>query len=150
MVAAYASYGVVLQYLLKSFEQQQQQQKPSTLTIITWVSFFGFIGTTPFLIVLSPNYILDPILYLQIPMRIWEGFVFLVVFAAVIANLFIVEGITLIKASRTAIFANLIPLIAIITSALFLREKFEPVVDILLFIFIVGGDHIVTVKAQKK
>ena len=140
-ILAYASYGVVLQYMLKSFEQQQQ--KPSTLTIITWVSFFGFIGTAPFLIVLSPNYILDPILYLQIPMRIWEGIIFLVVFATVIANLFIVEGITLIKASRTAIFANLIPLIAIITSALFLGERFDPVVDSLSFIFIVGGVYFV-------
>ena len=141
-MVAYASYGVVLQYMLRSIDRDHLP-KPSTLTIITWVSVLGFISTIPFLMILTPNYVTNINIYLQIPERIWLGIIFLVVFATLLANLMFVQGISIIKASRTAIFANLIPLVAIITSVLFLGERFNVIVDTLSFFFIIFGVFLV-------
>lgn len=140
---SYASYGVIIQYLLKDYEGEREKLKPSTLTIITWVTIFGFICLLPFTIILTPSYITNINLYFEIPERIWFGIIYLVVFATILANLMFVKGVSLIKASRTAIFANLIPLIAIITSALFLNEKIDPIVNTLSFFLVLGGVFLV-------
>lgn len=135
---SYASYGVVVQYLMKGYEKENLP-KPSTITITTWVSVFGLVTTIPAMIVLSPSYLTNFNLYLVIPVRIWLGIIYLVLFATILANVMLVKGVSLIKASRTAIFANLIPITAIFLSALFLHEKISPIVDFLSFFLIVIG-----------
>ena len=145
---SYASYGVVLQYLMKDYENLSIPQ-PTPLTIITWVSIFGLLSMLPPMIILSPSYLKNFNLYLQIPERIWLGIIYLVLFATVLANVMLVKGISLIKASRTAIFANLIPIVAIILSAIFLAEKIDPVVDFLSFFLIVFGIILVNRKQKQ-
>lgn len=145
---SYASYGVVLQYLLKDYENLNIP-KPKSLTIITWVSIFGLLTMLPAMIILSPSYLTNFNLYLQIPERIWLGTVYLVIFATVLANAMLVKGISMIKASRTAVFANLIPIVAIILSALFLAEKIDPLVDFLSFFLIVLGIFLVNRKKEE-
>lgn len=135
---SYASYGVVVQYLMKDYEIENLP-KPSPITITTWVAVFGLATTIPAMFILSPSYLTNPNLYLVIPDRIWFGIIYLVVFATILANIMLVKGVSLIKASRTAIFANLIPITAIFLSAIFLHEKIDPIVDFLSFFLIVVG-----------
>ena len=133
---------------MKDYENLSIPQ-PTPLTIITWVSIFGLLSMLPPMIILSPSYLKNFNLYLQIPERIWLGIIYLVLFATVLANVMLVKGISLIKASRTAIFANLIAIVAIILSAIFLAEKIDPVVDFLSFFLIVFGIILVNRKQKQ-
>lgn len=98
--------------------------QPTSLWIITWVSFFGFIITTPIALLISPEF-LNPSQYFEIPVRIWVGIAYLAFFSTVGAYTFYLEGIKRLNASRAAIFLTLVPLFGVIFSAIFLKERFD-------------------------
>lgn len=95
---------------------------------MTWVSFFGFLATTPIAFIISPEF-LNPFEYILIPPRVWIGIAYLAFLSTVGAYTFYLEGVKRLDASRAAIFQALVPLFGVLFSAIFLQENF----DILIF-----------------
>ena len=135
---AYAVYTVTSRYFLNKTQNNPEAYQPSSLWIITWVSFFGFLITTPIALLISPEY-LNPLEYLNIPPRLWIGIAYLAFLSTVGAYTFYLEGVKRLNASRAAIFQTLVPLFGVILSAIFLREQFDVFVyPFALFLVILG------------
>lgn len=134
-VLAYASYTVLLKQFIHSFDRETN--KPSSLAIITWVSFFGSLIIFPVAFLMNPNY-LSVQAFIKIPPRIWFGIVYLAIFSTVIGFLLYVEGIKLLDPNKAVIFVNIIPIVGIFLSAVFLGEYINPFIHIgaLLLIFL--------------
>ncbi len=131
----YSVYTVVYRSYMNSFSSLE---KPSSLHVITWVSFFGFLITTPIALAISPEY-LNPQLYLQIPERIWLGVAYLAFLSTIGAYWFYLEGIKRLNASRAAIFINLVPVFGVTFSVIFLGELINPLIHISAFLLISSG-----------
>ena len=121
---AYAVYTVTSRYFLNKTQNNPQSYQPSSLWIITWVSFFGFLITTPIALFISPEFV-NPLEYLSIPPRIWIGIAYLAFLSTVGAYTFYLEGVKRLSASRAAIFQTLVPLFGVILSVLFLQDQFD-------------------------
>lgn len=139
---SYAVYSVISRYFLNRAKNKAESYQPSSLWIITWVSFFGFIITTPIALLVSPEY-LNPLEYLSIPPRVWIGVAYLAFFSTVGAYTFYLEGIKRLNASRAAIFLTLVPLFGVVFSTIFLGEKFDVFIYPLALILVVLGISIV-------
>ncbi len=140
LVAAfsYAIYTVTSRYFLNKTQDKPNAYQPSSLWIITWVSFFGFLITTPIGLLISPEFF-NPLEYLSIPPRIWIGIAYLAFLSTVGAYTFYLEGVKRLNASRAAIFQTLVPLFGVILSAIFLKEKFDIFIyPFALFLVILG------------
>ena len=131
----YSIYTVVYRYYMNSFSTYD---KPSSLYVITWVSFFGFLMTTPIALILSPDYI-DLRLYFLIPERIWYGVFYLAFLSTIGAYWFYLEGVKRLNASRAAIFINLVPVFGVSFSVIFLKELINPIIHISAFLLISAG-----------
>ncbi|MCK4848871.1 MAG: EamA family transporter [Candidatus Heimdallarchaeota archaeon] len=131
----YSVYTVVYRNYINNFSSPE---KPSSLYVITWVSFFGFLITTPIALVISPEY-LNPQLYLQIPERIWYGVAYLAFLSTIGAYWFYLEGIKRLNASRASIFINLVPVFGVTFSVIFLGELIDPLIHISAFVLIASG-----------
>ncbi|MFX0000837.1 MAG: DMT family transporter [Candidatus Hodarchaeota archaeon] len=125
---AYATYTVTLRYFLNKTKRKAESYQPSSIWIMTWVSFFGFLATTPIAFIISPEF-LNPFEYILIPPRVWIGIAYLAFLSTVGAYTFYLEGVKRLDASRAAIFQALVPLFGVLFSAIFLQENF----DILIF-----------------
>jgi len=135
---AYAVYTIISRYFLNKTQNNPNFSQPSSLWIMTWVSFFGFLITTPIALIISPEFI-NPLEYFTIPTRVWWGVAYLALISTVGAYTFYLEGIKRLSASRAAIFQTLVPLFGVIFSALFLHEVFDIIVyPIALLLVIVG------------
>ena len=135
---AYGSYSVISRsFMIKTLDQTENYQ-PSSLWIITWVSFFGLLTTTPIALIISPEY-LNPITYFFIPIRVWLGIFYLAFISSIIAYTFYLEGIKRLNASRAAIFQTLVPLFGVVLSALFLHEKFDILIYPFALFFVISG-----------
>ncbi|UCC18857.1 MAG: DMT family transporter [Promethearchaeota archaeon] len=135
---AYATYTVTSRHFLNKTQNDQNSFQPSSLWIITWVSLFGFLITTPIALIISPNF-LNPLEYFTIPPRIWVGIAYLAFLSTVGAYTFYLEGVKRLSASRAAIFQTLVPLFGVLFSALFLPELFDIFIyPFSLFLVIVG------------
>ncbi|MFX0178307.1 MAG: DMT family transporter, partial [Candidatus Hodarchaeota archaeon] len=121
---AYATYTVISRHFLNKTKSRAESYQPSSIWIITWVSFFGFIITTPIALIISPEF-LNPLEYLSVPPRIWIGIAYLAFLSTVGAYTFYLEGVKRLSASRAAIFQTLVPLFGVLFSALFLQENFD-------------------------
>jgi drug/metabolite transporter (DMT)-like permease len=131
----YSVYTVIYRKYMNNFSSLE---KPSSLFVISWVSFFGFLLTTPIALVLSPEY-LNPQLYFQIPERIWYGVAYLAFLSTIGAYWFYLEGIKRLNASRAAIFINLVPVFGVTFSVIFLGELINPLIHISAFLLISAG-----------
>ena len=120
----YAVYIVVSRYFMNKTQANPESHQPSSLWIMTWVSFFGFITTTPVALLVSPQF-LNPLEYLNVPPRIWMGIFYLAFLSTVGAYTFYLEGVKRLNASRAAIFQTLVPLFGVVLSAIFLQEQFD-------------------------
>jgi drug/metabolite transporter (DMT)-like permease len=122
----YATYSVISRSLFSENKPRNQQEsfQPTSLWVITWVSFFGFLITTPIALIISPEF-LNPIQYIYISPRIWIGIAYLAFLSTIGAYTLYLEGIKRLNASRAAIFQTLVPLFGVILSAIFLREQFD-------------------------
>lgn len=135
---AYAVYTVTSRFFLNKTQINSESYQPSSLWIITWVSFFGLLATTPIALLTSPEY-LNPLEYLNVPPRIWIGIAYLAFISTVGAYTFYLEGVKRLSASRAAIFQTLVPLFGVILSAIFLQEQFDVFVyPFALFLVILG------------
>jgi drug/metabolite transporter (DMT)-like permease len=121
---AYAVYTVTSRHFLNITQNKSDSFQPSSLWIITWVSFFGFLTIIPVALIISPQY-LNPLEYLSIPARLWLGIAYLAFLSSIIAYTFYLEGVKRLNASRAAIFQTLVPLFGVLFSAIFLQEEFD-------------------------
>ncbi len=129
-------------YFLNKVKTRAESYQPSSLWIITWVSFFGFLIITPIALIISPEY-LNPLEYLNIPPRVWIGVAYLAFISTVGAYTFYLEGIKRLNASKAAIFLTLVPLFGVAFSAIFLGEKFDVFIYPLALILVILGIIIV-------
>lgn len=132
----YALYIVISRDFLKKYENGPYQ--PSSLYIVTWVSFFGFLTTIPVALLLSPEYI-NPILYFQIPEEVWFGIIYLALISTVLGYWFYLEGVKRLSAGRAAIFQNLVPILGVGLSVILLDEIFDPLIHISSILLILTG-----------
>ncbi len=147
---AYAIYTVTSRYFLNKTQNNFKSFQPSSLWIITWVSFFGFLTTTPIALLISPEF-LNPLEYFTIPARIWIGIAYLAFLSTIGAYTFYLEGVKRLGASRAAIFQTLVPLFGIIFSAIFLQEQFDIFIyPFALLLVILGITLVNRDKSQKR
>ncbi|MHA2038276.1 MAG: DMT family transporter [Promethearchaeota archaeon] len=142
---AYAVYTVISRFFLNKSQKNPESHQPSSLWIITWVSFFGFLTTIPLALIINPEY-LNPIVYLTVPPRIWIGISYLAFFSTIGAYTFYLEGVKRLSASRAAIFQTLVPLFGVILSAIFLLEQFDVIIYPLSLLMVILGIILVNLK----
>ncbi|MFW9818405.1 MAG: DMT family transporter, partial [Candidatus Thorarchaeota archaeon] len=143
---AYATYTVTSRHFMNKTDENSELSKPSSLWIITWVSFFGFLTTAPLALFISPEY-LNPVQYLSIPPRIWIGILYLTFLSTVGAYTFYLEGVKRLNASRAAIFQTLVPLFGVIFSAIFLQEQFDVFIYPISLLLVILGITLVNLKS---
>ncbi len=144
---AYAAYTVISRFFLNKTREDTESYQPSSIWIMTWVSLFGFLITTPIALIISPEFLI-PATYLTIPPRVWIGISYLAFISTIGAYTFYLEGVKRLNASRAAIFQALVPLFGVLFSALFLQEEFDVFIyPISLLLVIVG---IILVNRKKK
>ena len=144
---AYATYTVTSRFFMNKTQKNLESYQPSSLWIITWVSFFGFLTTTPVALIISPEY-LNPLQYLSIPPRIWIGVAYLAFLSTVGAYTFYLEGVKRLNASRAAIFQTLVPLFGVILSAMFLLEEFDVFIYPFALLLVILGITLVNLKTS--
>ncbi len=114
-VVVYALYTVYLRKFITAHNSDPTYEKPSSLAIITWISFFGWLYLIPISLAEAPwTYTWD--------INSWAGLLYLALFSTVIGYLFYVEGVTQIGASRASAFTNLVPVFGVLSSQLLLNE----------------------------
>jgi drug/metabolite transporter (DMT)-like permease len=146
---AYAIYTVISRYFINSTKSQPLEYQPSSIWIMTWVSFFGFLITLPLALILSPEYLIF-VTYLYIPNRIWVGILYLAFLSTVGAYTFYIEGIKRLDASRAAIFQSLVPLFGVLFSSIFLKEDFDILIYPISLILVILGISLVNIKKKNK
>jgi len=145
---AYAIYTILFRYFINKTREKSDSYQPTSLWIITWVSFFGFLLITPISLLISPDFI-NPLQYLHIPSRVWIGIVYLVFLSTIVGYTFYLEGIKRLNASRAAIFHNLVPLIGVILSAIFLQEQFDVFIYPFALLLVIFGITLVNLKSPR-
>lgn len=145
---AYASYSVISRFFMTKTQHISENYQPSSLWIITWVSFFGLLTTTPIALAISPEY-LNPIEYFFIPARVWLGIAYLAFLSSIFAYTFYLEGIKRLNASRAAIFQTLVPLFGVLFSAIFLQEEFDIILYPIALFLVISGILLVNYKISR-
>jgi len=141
----YATYTVISRFFLNKTRENTDCYQPSSIWIMTWVSLFGFLITTPIALIISPEY-LNPISYLTIPSRVWIGISYLAFISTICAYTFYLEGVKRLNASRAAIFQTLVPLFGVIFSAIFLQEEFDIIIYPFALVLVILGITLVNLK----
>lgn len=140
---SYGTYTVLLRRIFNKYET-----KPSSFHVLSWLSLMGLIFTLPVAMLTGPAYFTSISVWLTIPLRIWAGIIYLAVFSSLIAYLTYTEGVKKIGAGRSAIFVNLVPVVGVTASIIFIGEKFDPIVQILSFVLIFTGILLVNRKPK--
>ncbi len=146
---AYASYTVLSRFFMNKTQKNSESYQPTSIWIITWVSFFGLLTTAPIAVIISPEY-LNPIEYTFIPVRVWLGIAYLAFISSIIAYTFYLEGIKRLDASRAAIFQTLVPLFGVLFSAIFLQEEFDIILYPFALLLVISGIILVNRYSLKK
>lgn len=146
---SYASYTVISRHFMNKNEKFGDTNQPSSLWIISWVSFFGFLVTTPIALIISPEF-LNPLEYINIPFRVWLGILYLAFLSTICAYTFYLEGVKRLNASRAAIFQTLVPLFGVILSAIFLQEQFDFFIYPFSLVLVIFGISLVNLKNSKE
>ena len=116
---AYALYTVTLRRFVAATRADPTRQPPSSLSILAWISLFGWIFLIPFSLIEAPwTYSWGTVS--------WLGIFYLAILSTVVGYFFYVEGVSKIGAGRAAIFGNLVPVFGVITSVLLLHENISP------------------------
>jgi drug/metabolite transporter (DMT)-like permease len=144
---SYAIYTVISRYFLN--KTKDSSFKPSSIWIMTWVSFFGLLTTTPIALILSPEY-LNILEFFTVPPRVWFGIFYLAFISTIGAYTFYLEGVKRLNASRAAIFQTLVPLFGVLFSAIFLQEEFDIVIYPFSLLLVISGITLVNLKTSKK
>ena len=145
---AYACYTVITRFFLNKTRENSESYQPSSIWIMTWVSLFGLIITTPIALIISPEFLI-PVNYLTIPPRVWLGISYLAFISTIGAYTFYLEGVKRLNASRAAIFQALVPLFGVLFSALFLQEEFDVFIYPFALVLVILGIILVNRKNRK-
>ena len=145
---AYASYTVISRFFLNKTRENAESYQPSSIWIMTYVSLFGFLITTPIALIFSPEYLI-PTTYLTVPTRVWIGISYLAFVSTIGAYTFYLEGVKRLNASRAAIFQALVPLFGVLFSAIFLQEEFDIIVYPFALLLVIVGISLVNLKKKK-
>lgn len=140
---SYGTYTVLLRRLFNKYET-----KPSSFHVLSWLSLMGLIFTLPLAMLTGPAYFTSINIWFTIPLRVWAGILYLAIFSSLIAYLTYTEGVKKIGAGRSAIFVNLVPVVGVSASILFIGEKFDPLVQFLSFLLIFTGIMLVNRKSK--
>jgi len=146
---AYATYTVISRFFINKTREDSESYQPSSIWIMTWVSLFGFLITTPIALIISPEFLI-PATYLTIPPRVWIGISYLVFISTIGGYTFYLEGVKRLNASRAAIFQALVPLFGVVFSALFLHEEFDVFVYPFALLLVILGIILVNRKISRK
>lgn len=144
----YAMYTVISRFFLNKTRENAEEYQPSSIWIMTWVSLFGFLITTPISLIISPEFLV-PTSYLTIPPRVWIGISYLAFISTIGAYTFYLEGVKRLNASRAAIFQALVPLFGVLFSALFLQEQFDIIIYPISLLLVILGITLVNLKKRK-
>jgi len=137
LVAAvsYATYTVLLKEIRNKYSTDA-------------VSVLGALTLLPVSFYLNPEYLsIDQ--YLHIPGVIWFGILYLAFLSTILGFLTYIEGVNRLDPNRAVIFVNLIPLIGIALSGLFLGERIDIVIHSISFGLIAFGVILVNRKRTK-
>lgn len=117
--------GAVISWVAYSFITKPLADRYSLLSITFWQIFFGLLGCIPFVFAENPN-----LAGLSLPIA--GHVLFLGVLASAIGYWFYVIVLDRLGASRSSVFINLIPVVSVAASYVFLGER-------LSFLQLAGG-----------
>jgi drug/metabolite transporter (DMT)-like permease len=137
---AYALYTVILRRFVATNRAENPRTAPSSLSILAWISLFGWIMLIPFSILERPGTYSWGIVS-------WVGILYLALLSTVVGYFLYIEGVSKIGASRAAVFGNLVPVFGLLTSVPLLGEKLS-IWDAVSFLLILMG--VVLVNRQRK
>lgn len=128
---AYALYTITLRRFISTNRVSDHEMGPSSLSILSWISLFGWFFFIPFSILEGPwNYTWDA--------SSWAGIIYLAVLSTVVGYFLYIEGVSKIGAGRSAIFGNLVPVFGVLTSYLLLGENLSPWTAVSFLLILVG------------
>jgi drug/metabolite transporter (DMT)-like permease len=137
---AYALYTVILRRFVSTNRAENPHTTLSSLSILAWISLFGWIVLIPFSLVEEPwTY--------SWSLGSWTGIAYLALLSTVVGYFLYIEGVSKIGAGRAAIFTNLVPVFGVLTSAPLLGESLS-IWDAVSFLLIFTG--VVLVNKQTK
>jgi len=137
---AYAFYTVILRRFVSAARADASRPAPSSLSILAWISLFGWVFLIPFSLIERPwTYTWGPVS--------WLGISYLAILSTVVGYFFYVEGVSKIGASRAAVFANFVPVFGVLTSVLIFGENSSPWQGV-SFLLILAG--VVLVNRQQR
>jgi drug/metabolite transporter (DMT)-like permease len=137
---AYALYTVILRRFIATNRADNHGPQQSSLSILSWISLFGWFFLIPFSILEAPwTYTWDP--------GSWLGILYLAILSTVIGYFLYIEGVSKIGAGRSAIFGNLVPVFGVLTSFLLLGENLSPWTAV-SFLLILAGVLLVNRRVQ--
>src|SRR2546430_7132791 len=115
---AYALYTVLLRRFLSKNRADNNGPQQSSLSILTWISLFGWFFLIPFSLLEAPwTYTWDT--------GSWLGIIYLAVLSTVVGYFLYLEGDSKIRACRSGAFGNLVPVFGVLTSV-FIGENLSP------------------------
>ena len=128
---AYALYTVLLRRFVATNRSNHAEIAPSSLSILAWISLFGWVFLIPFSLLEAPwTYTWGT--------TSWLGILYLALLSTVVGYFFYVEGVSKIGASRAAIFGNLVPVFGVVSSILLLGENASPWHGVSFLLILVG------------
>jgi len=129
--AAYALYTVLLRRFLSKNRADNNGPQQSSLSILTWISLFGWFFLIPFSLIESPwTYTWDA--------GSWLGILYLAILSTVVGYFLYIEGVSKIGAGRSGIFGNLVPVFGVLTSFLLLGENLSPWTAVSFLLILAG------------
>jgi drug/metabolite transporter (DMT)-like permease len=129
--SAYALYTVLLRRFVATNRANHAEIAPSSLSILAWISLFGWVFLIPFSLLEAPwTYTWGT--------TSWLGILYLALLSTVVGYFFYVEGVSKIGASRAAIFGNLVPVFGVVSSILLLGENASPWHGVSFLLILVG------------
>ena len=126
----YALYTVLLRRFLSKNRADNNGPQQSSLSILTWISLFGWFFLIPFSILEAPwTYTWDT--------GAWLGIFYLAILSTIVGYFLYIEGVSKIGAGRSAIFGNLVPVFGVLTSV-FIGENLSPWTAVSFLLILAG------------
>jgi drug/metabolite transporter (DMT)-like permease len=113
----YALYTIILRRFIAANRENIQGRQQSSLSILSWISLFGWFFLIPFSILEAPW------TYTSWDTNSLLGILYLAILSTVVGYFLYIEAISRIGAGRSAIFGNLVPVFGVLTSFLLLGEN---------------------------
>ncbi|OLD44966.1 MAG: hypothetical protein AUI83_16640 [Armatimonadetes bacterium 13_1_40CM_3_65_7] len=128
---SYALYTVILRRFIARNRADNHGPQQSSLSILSWISLFGWFFLIPFSILEAPwTYSWDA--------GSWLGILYLAILSTIVGYFLYIEGVSKIGAGRSAIFGNLVPVFGVLTSFLLLGENLSPWTAVSFLLILAG------------